>query len=41
MQKHTERQVKDNFKKDVFTSDVCHRCLYVISDQINSIHIKS
>ena len=28
MQKHTKRQVKD-----AFISDVCHRCLCVISDQ--------
>ena len=27
------RQVKVNFKKDAFISDVCHRCLYVNSDQ--------
>ena len=33
MRKHTKRQVKDNFKKDPFISDVCHRCLCVISDQ--------
>ena len=33
MQKHTTRQVKVNFNKDAFISDVCHRCLYVISDQ--------
>ena len=33
MQKHTKRQVKVNFKKDAFISDVCHRCLCVISDQ--------
>ena len=33
MEKHTKRQVKDNFKKDAFISDVCHRCLCVISDQ--------
>ena len=26
MQKHTKRQVNDNFK-DAFISDVCHRCL--------------
>ena len=32
MQKHTKRQVKDNFKKDAFISDG-HRCLCVISDQ--------
>ena len=31
-EKHTKRQVKDNFKKDAFISDVCHRCLCVISD---------
>ena len=28
-----KRQVKVNFKKDAFISDVCHRCLCVISDQ--------
>ena len=33
MQKHTKRQVKVNFKKDTFISDVCHLCLCVISDQ--------
>ena len=33
MQKHTKRQVKDNLKKGAFISDVCHRCLCVISDQ--------
>ena len=33
MQKHTKRQVKVNCKKDAFISDVCHRCLCVISDQ--------
>ena len=33
MQKHTKRQVKVNFKKDAFKSDVCDRCLCVISDQ--------
>ena len=34
MQKHTKRQVKVNLKKkDAFISDVCHRCLCVISDQ--------
>ena len=27
------RQVKDNLKKDAFISDVCHRCLCVVSDQ--------
>ena len=32
MQKHTKRQVKDNFKY-AFISDVCHRCLCVISDK--------
>ena len=32
MQKHTKRQVKDNFKY-AFVSDVCHRCLCVISDK--------
>ena len=33
MQKHAKRQVKDNFKNDAFISDVCHRCLCVISGQ--------
>ena len=34
MQKHTKRQVNVNLKKkDAFISDVCHRCLCVISDQ--------
>ena len=33
MQKHTKRQVKLISKKDAFISDVCHRCLCVISDQ--------
>ena len=36
MQKHTRRQVKVNFKEDAFISDVCHRCLCVISDQIHT-----
>ena len=36
MQKHTKRQVKDNFKKDAFISDVSHRCLWVISALVNS-----
>ena len=32
VQKHTKLQVKDNFKY-AFVSDVCHRCLCVISDK--------
>ena len=30
---YTKRQEKDNFKKDAFISDVCHRCLCAIFDQ--------
>ena len=30
MQKHTKRQVKDNFKKDGI-SDICHHCFCAIS----------
>ena len=33
MQKHTKRQVRDNFKY-AFISDVSHRCLCIISDKI-------
>ena len=32
MQKHTKSHVKVNFKKDAFISDVCHRCLCVMSN---------
>ena len=41
MQEHTKRQVKDDFKKDAFISDVCHRCLCVISYQTEMAKKKS
>ena len=40
MQKHTKRQVEDNFKKEAFISDVCHRRLCVISDETEMVKEK-